>query len=134
MKTEVMQQWGLVLDQLEEAVKDGHVDRPELGRIIGLLLKTGVALVERAGRGGTTKQDRKALVAEMASELYERIIRPIDLQDIPNWQERLVVDPAFAKIFPKVVSSLYEELFEDWFDNPPVNYDVLLENIFTKKW
>lgn len=114
-QTELKQNWESILRAYQVAIQDGRLNKEEVGKILTLGLASIAHLLLRVVPE-SSRQERKAIAVALAQDFYEKILRPMDLTEVSDFVERTIVDPAFSRIFPKVVGSIYDglaQLFEE---------------------
>lgn len=76
------------------------------------LAQSGVAsfmrLVEAAGE--YTSVEKRDAVLKAAALLYDRVIAPLDIPNVPEFLERSLVDPAIKKFFLQLVAGAIDSL------------------------
>ncbi len=134
---EIKQNWEQILRAYQEAIQDGRLDKQEVGKIMALGMGSIAHLLLKVVPE-SSRQERKAIAVALSQDFYEKILRPMDLTDVPDFVERTVVDPAFSRIFPKVVGSIYDglaQLFDelkpetnefDTLSTPPLTFRALM--------
>jgi len=93
---------------VKEATADGKITLPEVGRIFGEMAQAAAVL-------SRTLEDREANFEPLCRELnaiYDTHVAPIDLVGIPDYLERVAIDPLIKSMIRPWVAMVYSALGE----------------------
>lgn len=100
-----------IRQKISEAFADGSISFREVLGLIGDMVREFVALVGTLGE--MTPAEKKAAVLELVDEVYDKDIRPLNMDFVPDWIEENYVDPLIGQIVHTAADRILDMLIPD---------------------